>query len=279
MNIKKKAPAGECYAKRCNVEAVATVPGICFDLKADVPLCQRHTDTAIQEFGLVGDLAEAVVYLDQPAPDPDATPDVVEVATPEVVVPEKELAEEEAEAKDALAVVQDLTIQTQEDLDFANETLKEVKGRAKKLKTRLDEITKPLNSALKSARDLFRPAMNYYDEIEKELKNRIGEHKLRQDEANRAAMLAAAAAAEAGDNTAAADALANVTTIGDAKGLSTRQTWGYIIEDASLLPREFLMPNEQAIGAHARAAKAGAPAAIPGVRFVPKVIVSSRAAG
>lgn len=275
MNIKLKTPSGECEAKRCNRPSAATVPGECWDLDGKrVALCERHVQEASQEFSL-DEIEGAVIPLTVAsvavARVEDATA-ALEANT------QDELREETAEAKGALEEVKALEIQTQDDLDFAAETLAEVKGRSKRLKERLDLITKPMNEALKSARALFKPAMDYYGEIESELKKRISEHALRQEEANRQAMLAASAAHEAGDSEGTAEALASVTTLGEVSGLSTRQTWDFIVEDVSLLPREFLIPNEKLLGAHARSAKGHAPTPIPGVRFVPKVVVASRSA-
>lgn len=50
----------------------------------------------------------------------------------------------------------DLTIDSPESLSAATDILKAVKDAGKVVKARKEEITKPLNDALKSARDLFR---------------------------------------------------------------------------------------------------------------------------
>jgi hypothetical protein len=51
----------------------------------------------------------------------------------------------------------DLSIDSPESLAQATDILKAVKDAGKVVKSRKEEITKPLNDALKSARDLFRP--------------------------------------------------------------------------------------------------------------------------
>lgn len=51
----------------------------------------------------------------------------------------------------------DLAIDSPESLAQATDILKAVKDAGKVVKSRKEEITKPLNDALKSARDLFRP--------------------------------------------------------------------------------------------------------------------------
>lgn len=67
--------------------------------------------------------------------------------------------EASTEASTALTVrdeLRALPVVTAEQISFASELLIDVKGRLKHLEERLAEITKPLNAALKSARDLFR---------------------------------------------------------------------------------------------------------------------------
>lgn len=59
-------------------------------------------------------------------------------------------------------------------------------------------------------------------------------------------------------------------------GVSSRQAWKFEIADASQIPREYLIPDEKAIGAVVRAL--GARASIPGVRTYQDTIISSRSA-
>lgn len=59
-------------------------------------------------------------------------------------------------------------------------------------------------------------------------------------------------------------------------GVSSRQVWKFEIADAAQLPREYLIPDEKAIGAVVRAL--GERASIPGVRVYADTIISSRSA-
>lgn len=59
-------------------------------------------------------------------------------------------------------------------------------------------------------------------------------------------------------------------------GVSSRQVWKFEITDAALLPREYLAPDEKAIGAVVRAL--GERANIAGVRVYPDTVISSRSA-
>lgn len=59
-------------------------------------------------------------------------------------------------------------------------------------------------------------------------------------------------------------------------GVSSRKAWKFEIVDAEQLPREFLMPNEKAIGGVVRSL--GGKANIPGVRVYDETVISSRSA-
>ncbi len=57
------------------------------------------------------------------------------------------------------------------------------------------------------------------------------------------------------------------------KGQSLRKTWRAVVTDASLVPREWLTVNEQALNAFARSTKGAVP--VPGVRFVEETQLAS----
>ena len=58
------------------------------------------------------------------------------------------------------------------------------------------------------------------------------------------------------------------------KGISTRKKWSFEIANADLIPREYLIPNEVAIGGVVRALKGATN--IPGIRVVSTNIMSAR---
>ena len=59
--------------------------------------------------------------------------------------------------------------------------LNDIKSKEKLIKTRKEEITKPLNAALKSARDLFRPVEGSLAEAKSILGGKLNEFKREQD--------------------------------------------------------------------------------------------------
>jgi hypothetical protein len=173
--------------------------------------------------------------------------------------------EASTEASTALTVrdeLRALPVTTPDQISFASELLIDVKGRLKHLEERLAEITKPLNAALKSARDLFRPAMDAYGDAEVILKQKIASAHEAIAAENRRAMFAAQEAMRAGDVRAAALATTTIAEKPQVEGVRTREAWTFRVVDARLVPREFLVVDEKKIRAHI-AAHGNAP--IPGV--------------
>ncbi len=189
---------------------------------------------------------------------------------------QKEADQQRNEASQMLAVARDFSIQTRDDLAIVAEMLADIKGRAKRLEERKKEITGPLNAALKSARDLFRPAEEAFAQIEAAAKGKIAAFTADEERRNREALAAAAAAHACGDARGTQEALAQVATTKNVAGLSTYQKWDYEVVNEALLPREFLTANLTLIKEHASHSTKGDPTPIPGVRFFPRVVVTSR---
>ena len=153
--------------------------------------------------------------------------------------------------------------------------------------TRL-EMTRPLDQSKANIKSFFdglrlRPkaliqkfteALDRYDAEQRRIADearREAEERARQErEFNERR---AARAVERGDfDTAekAQQAAATVSTpviapkIPEVKGVATVEVWKYVVEDASILPREYLIPDQVAIGAMVRAKKGDTK--IPGVR-------------
>jgi DNA repair exonuclease SbcCD ATPase subunit len=67
----------------------------------------------------------------------------------------------------------DLMIDSQESLSVATDILSKIKASAKDVKNRKEEITKPLNDALKSARSLFKPIEDDLATAERTIKDKM----------------------------------------------------------------------------------------------------------
>jgi hypothetical protein len=91
------------------------------------------------------------------------------------------------EAKEALVVAQSFPIETAADYEAACEELKKVKNEWANLEARRTEITGPLNAALKSVNDLFRPPLALWKKVEEAIKDRAKPYLLKVREAEEAA--------------------------------------------------------------------------------------------
>jgi hypothetical protein len=175
----------------------------------------------------------------------------------------RETQDETSSAVFVLNELKDLPVRTNEEITMASELLVDVKGRYKRLEERLHEITKPLNAALKSARDLFRPAMNAYEEAEQVLKQKIGAAHAAIAESNRRAMLEAQARLAQGDAHAAALAATAIVERPRVEGVRVQEVLTYRVVDVTLVPRDFLVVDDKKVRAHI--AKFGEGAVIPGI--------------
>jgi len=184
---------------------------------------------------------------------------------------------ETTRAQQAVAMVASIRVQTTEEIAAVSPLLQQIKGELKRLDERKKSITKPLNDALKAVRDLFRPAEDALGQAEGHLKAEIGRAQLAIQEANRAAMEATQAALAQNDVRGAALASGAIQATEAPQGLSYREVYEFRIVDASVLPREFLMPDERRIRAHV--AEHGAKAAIPGVVVEKRLAIAARSAG
>lgn len=64
------------------------------------------------------------------------------------------------------------------------------------------------------------------------------------------------------------------STVPKVQGISSRKTWKFKVEDPGKVPRQYLIPDERAIGAVVRAM--GANAQIPGVRVWEESVINAR---
>jgi hypothetical protein len=190
---------------------------------------------------------------------------------------EPEAHNETTRAKQAVELIKSLRVVTQEHILAASPLLQQIKGDMKRLDERKKAITKPLNDALRSVRDLFRPAEQALEEAERHLKTEIGNAQRNIQEANRLAALATQAALQQHDVRAAALASGAIQATEAPQGISYRDRFEFRIVDAAKLPREFLMPDERRIRAYI--AEHGERASIPGVAIEKRVAVVARASG
>lgn len=184
-------------------------------------------------------------------------------------------AEETTQAQQVHDALLDLPVSTTQQIEIAGDLLVEVKGRAKALDDRMREITRPLNEALKSTRDLFKPALKYYEAAEEVLKRKIADAHKQIQAANVAAMAAAQAQLVQGDVRGAALATSALVETPQVEGVRTREVLVYRVVDALAVPREFLSVDDAKVREHIRINGKSLP--IPGIVIETDVqVIASR---
>lgn len=184
--------------------------------------------------------------------------------------------EERKRAEHALAFIQGFDIQTQADIEAATPVLTTIKTNLKRVTERKEVITKPLNEALKSVRDLFRPTENALKECEVILKQKIATAATAIREQNRLAQLATQAALQAGNVYAAAQHSGSIQSTEAPKGLGLRPVFVFRVVNEAMLPREFLKPDEAKIREHVT--RYGNTHLIPGVEVAESTQVAAMGA-
>ena len=198
-----------------------------------------------------------------------------------------------------------LIISNQEQLDQAAGILVEIKKRYKELDTQRKEITNPIDAAKKSIMDLFRKPLTMLEDAEAKIKKAIIRYddeqreiarqeqiklqKLADQEAEKQKKLldAKIERAEASGKVEKVEELLvqkeNIVPIAapvvapkidQPSGVSYKTTWTAEVVDADLIPREYMIPNIQALTKIAQATKGTL--TIPGVKFVSTKIIASR---
>jgi hypothetical protein len=186
-----------------------------------------------------------------------------------------QLAAEETEAEDLLSVIEDVAIESQDDLETAAEVLTRVKGRLKELDAEKHKIIRPLLDATNNVRNLFEPVLAYYRGCEKHLKLKIAGYHADRAQANQR-LLAQAAVAKSPIE--AAEAITQIDAPDKTEGVSVRDAWDFEVTDPEKVPRQYLTIDPVKIRkAMNYMATFGAEPTIEGVRFFKKSIVSSRA--
>jgi len=169
-----------------------------------------------------------------------------------------------------------LEIKSKEDLVKATDVLTKIKSIANEIKEKKESITKPLNEALRNARDLFRPLENSYYEAETTAKMKMVVFNNQQEEIARKKQEKIAEKVEKGKMTMeeASDKMEKVVPENKVEGKSGsiqfRTVRKIVIENELDVPREFLVLDMVKIR---KAALGGF--IIKGVKVVEEKVVAS----
>lgn len=164
----------------------------------------------------------------------------------EVVVPQERLGEEEGEANNILKAIASIVIETQDDLEFAAESLAEIKGKINALETERKSVTQPLNAVVKRVNGWFNKPVQVLKACETHLKKKIAAAHEDVFDRQRAALAEAAEASMEQDEARADRAMARAKEIEfePVKGLALRHGFDYNIVDFEQIPREYLLVDD-----------------------------------
>lgn len=179
------------------------------------------------------------------------------------------LAKQEADTQFAVAVewralIENFTIATDEQQEQVMGLLREVKGKFKALEARRTEITGPLNAALRSVNDLFRPPKEKFEDLERLLKAKVAKYLELKRQAN---ATYAQLGAQAATPEQATQILQQMVPVEPPRGVSVRSVWKFNVTDPDAVPRELCSPDVKKIGAACQYAPDGQPLPIPGVQW------------
>ena len=240
FNLKKKQAQSMCAAMRCKNAATHDVShiGYCF--------CDRHYDMLTPDERGETSNVEAVRRTLSEAPQSSAAP--LDPIT-------AELAEQEAEAKEGAGQLETIDIQTPEVAAMFDELLQDAHTKIKMLEAKRKEMKAPSLEAGRKVDELFKPAINAFETLKRQIKTKI------QDWYDRQAAEQRAALAE-GTPEAALASLPPETT----NHTGVQKRWRWEVENENLVPRKFWTIDAALIEAEAR--RVGhANVSIPGIRF------------
>jgi hypothetical protein len=159
----------------------------------------------------------------------------------------------EDEKKQVMFVQQqanELVVASGEDMERASDLRAQVKMVEKAITDRKELITRPLMTALASARDLFKPLESGYIEAKKTIDAKMlaytnAEYERIQKEKDRVAARVEKGTMRADTAINKLEAIGEVkkSIAGESSKVSIRNTTKVRIIDESLLPREFMLPN------------------------------------
>ena len=198
----------------------------------------------------------------------------------------------------------EIVVHTQEENEGASKVLKQVKDRHRELEAKRKSITSPLDQAKREVQELFKKPLGMLLEAEKSIKSamlsfvREQEEKTRkrqrqlQEEAEKRAeeerkrLEKRILNAEAKGKEEKAEVLQRqkekIRAVApilaqpkvEVEGISYREQWRAEVINIDILPREYMVANQQMLDGIAQTTKGGLE--IPGVKFVSHKIVVSR---
>lgn len=166
----------------------------------------------------------------------------------------KELAPLKAQVSKLENQANAVQIETQEDYANAADLVAKLKETGSTIKNKKESITKPLNEALRNARDLFAPIEKQFAAAESILKRKLLDYKRKVDEEARKKEEAVAKKVESGkmkletaEKKMEAIERVETTTRGKVGQVQVKKIKKVRIVDEAMIPRNYLVPDMVAI--------------------------------
>lgn len=196
-------------------------------------------------------------------------------------------------ARQTLDIANAFTIDSDSMYEMAGTELKEIKAKRNQLDALRKSMIKQLDEVLirygyptkNTIMDFFRPPLDWLDDAESALKRGMLTYKQAQErkareEREKAAAEARRIAEEAKAKNPEAPPPVVIAAPVVAKeapkvsGVSTREVWKFRVTDPAAVPREYLVVDEQKLGAMARSTKGTV--TVPGVEFYSEEVMAAR---
>ncbi len=279
LRLKQKQTPQTCAAFRCKSTPGGQYLGIGY-------LCNAHAEKAVpaQQAGtlvLVGadpvlgnDPNAKAQPLEEPADAAEHAPEPVVEQAPATAAAEPwkgELAAQQGELTEVMAMLQDFSVDTPEDVAFAEDELASTKGQWKEWEKKRTEITKPLNAGLRGINALFKPVQSALKDIETVWKKKIVAAQTAAQREQQRLLQEAQATSDPQEIQTALIAAADAPLA--LSGVTMRDNWKWEVTDAAQVPADYWSPCPIKIAAQVKAR--GGAANIAGVRVWNDPIVSS----
>lgn len=155
---------------------------------------------------------------------------------------EEVLAPVRKDAEETLAEIRELSVETPTEMSIAGEMLKEVAYRHAKWDAERKELVEPLKTVAGKTDAIYRPVLKALVECVEILKTKLGNCYVALD-SERTKVLKASTLAGASKKAEALVAQAAELIAPDIDGVGIKPSWTGGVTDASLLPREYLLPD------------------------------------
>lgn len=138
-----------------------------------------------------------------------------------------------------------LKVETVKEAEKGSDLLRSIKDYRKSLTDRKEEMTRPLMKSLASIRDLFKPLELDLTDAEKIVKSKLLAFSIEEEEriARETAKVEAKVAKGTMRADTAASKLEDIGQVTKVKGAQVKTRTKVRVEDETLIPREYLMPD------------------------------------